>query len=140
VRAFVLDASVVMAWFFKDETNALAEHVMTLVESCHVHVPYHWHAEIANSMIIGERKGRAEPAFVKQFSLVIDNFDILPESPLAERNALSLLPLARQHQLTIYDALYLDLAQRRECPIATLDKALARAAVNAGVTVLGDTV
>jgi predicted nucleic acid-binding protein len=138
VKAFVLDASIVMAWFFKDETNALAEHVMTLVESCDVHVPYHWHAEVANSLIMGERKGRVETAFVDQFAQIIENLDILPESPLAERNAVSLLPLARQHQLTIYDALYLDLAQRRECPIATLDKALARAASEAGVTVLGD--
>ena len=44
--------------------------------------------------------------------------------------------LAKQFGLTVYDATYLELAVRKELPIATLDKALANASLEAGVTVL----
>jgi predicted nucleic acid-binding protein len=45
--------------------------------------------------------------------------------------------LADRFGLTAYDAVYLELAQRRRLPLATLDKAL-RAAANAlGMTLLG---
>jgi predicted nucleic acid-binding protein len=136
VQAFVLDASIALAWFFKDESNPLAEHVFALVENCDVHVPYHWYAEVANSMIVGERNGRAEKDWIEEFAQTIERLDILVETPSAEQRAFSLIPLARTHRLTIYDALYLSLAQRRALPIATLDKALARAARGLGVTVL----
>lgn len=42
--------------------------------------------------------------------------------------------LARMHRLTVYDAAYLDVAQRRALPIASLDKRLREAAVSHGIT------
>ena len=45
--------------------------------------------------------------------------------------------LAFEHGLTFYDALYLELAIRRQLPLATLDNDLQRAAAASGVEVVG---
>jgi predicted nucleic acid-binding protein len=45
--------------------------------------------------------------------------------------------LAERYQLTLYDAAYLELAQRRKLPLATLDKDLIRAGKTLGMTLLG---
>lgn len=45
--------------------------------------------------------------------------------------------LAVVWRLTVYDAAYLELALRAGLPLATLDRALAAAAIGTGVTVLG---
>ena len=47
-----------------------------------------------------------------------------------------LLSLARRHRLTVYDAAYLELAQRKGTTLATLDQPLARAARAEHVTLL----
>ena len=41
--------------------------------------------------------------------------------------------LARQYNLTMYDAMYLELALRQGLPLATLDRRLAQAASDVGV-------
>jgi predicted nucleic acid-binding protein len=46
------------------------------------------------------------------------------------------LALARHHRLTVYDATYLDVAQRRGLPLATRDQDLADAAKESGVTLI----
>ncbi|MGA3024296.1 MAG: type II toxin-antitoxin system VapC family toxin [Bryobacteraceae bacterium] len=43
------------------------------------------------------------------------------------------LDLAERHSLTVYDAAYLDLALREGLPLASLDNALCKAALNSGV-------
>lgn len=47
-----------------------------------------------------------------------------------------LLALGRANNLSSYDAAYLDLAMRSDCPIATLDKKLIEAAKKVDVTIL----
>jgi predicted nucleic acid-binding protein len=49
-----------------------------------------------------------------------------------------ILPIARAHRLTVYDALYLELAGRRGLPLATLDRELAAAARSVGIEILGE--
>ena len=48
-------------------------------------------------------------------------------------NEADVLSLARRHQLTVYDAAYLELARRDGLALATLDAALQRAARAEGV-------
>ena len=47
--------------------------------------------------------------------------------------------LAERHDLSFYDAVYLELAKRHTAPIATFDKALARAAAAEGLSLICDT-
>jgi predicted nucleic acid-binding protein len=49
----------------------------------------------------------------------------------------TILHLADRFQLTPYDAAYLELAQRRTLPLATLDKALGAGARTLGISLLG---
>jgi predicted nucleic acid-binding protein len=55
------------------------------------------------------------------------------ENPGRTQVFVSVRTLASQYQLTAYDAAYLELAIRHKLPIASLDKALSRAALAAGV-------
>lgn len=132
----MLDASMAMAWHFKDEETggtAAVEH-MTLDHA--VVVPRHWFAEVANAMLIGERKGRTTvpdcARFIDRIADLMLVIDDLGGLDLASR----LLPLARAHGLTVYDALYLELAERRGLPLASLDDDLCAAAFRIGVPLI----
>jgi len=55
----------------------------------------------------------------------------------ADRTFPHVLPLCRKYSLTSYDAAYLELAIRRQLPLASLDTELRLGAKHAGIKVLG---
>jgi len=59
---FALDASVTLAWFFEDESNPYADAVAARLPECRAVVPSIWPLEIANALLVGERRGRATQA------------------------------------------------------------------------------
>ena len=134
--AFVLDASIALAWHFDDESDAFAEAVGRRSAFERVIVPSHWHAEVANGLLVGERRRRTTAEQILAFSTRLAALDLeiepLSESALFER----VLPLARAHRLTVYDAIYLEVAGRRGLGLATLDGALETAARSAGVSTM----
>ena len=65
----------------------------------------------------------------------LNGFDIQVDQASLDQAWRDTLELADQYRLTVYDAAYLELAQRRALPLATLDEALAQAARQAGVPV-----
>src|SRR5262249_50501207 len=81
--------------------------------------------ELHNVLLMGERKGRLKESQTAQFLRYVSNLPIEIDPAPDNRAALN---IARSHKLSFYDAAYLELAQRRSLPIATLDDALARAA------------
>jgi predicted nucleic acid-binding protein len=121
---FVLDASVAVAWTYADQhPSALEAHRRIANE--HAFVPCLWWFEVRNVLIIHERRGRLSEfetagalRDLSQLRMVVDH---APDEQ-------SVLALARRHRLTVYDAAYLELAQREHVPLATLDIALIRAA------------
>ena len=130
----VIDASVVAAWHFPDERSAEGDAILARLESDRALMPALWWFEVRNVLLIGERRGRTAPEHTEPF------FDFLRElpielAPLPEE--LTALRLARRHQLSFYDAVYLELAQRERIALATLDRALARAAIAEGVPLIG---
>jgi predicted nucleic acid-binding protein len=79
-------------------------------------------------MLMALRRKRIQP---DRPALFWDELAVLPievESPLPPDRAKAVLALGLQHGLTVYDAAYLDLAQRKGIPLATLDSALLKAA------------
>lgn len=133
MNALVVDASIALAWYFKDEESALAMAAFEASNSMRVVVPPHWYFEVSNGMLMGERRGRMEPTdvgpFVSRLSdLMIDIDDAIVSSAMTQ-----ILPIARDYRLTVYDALYLELAGRHALPLATLDADLASAARRVGV-------
>lgn len=129
----VLDASVAVASLFEDErTPAIVAAIASIAEAGAV-VPALWRLEVANGLRMAIRRRRIDIAF-RNASLA--RLSDLPIEIDAETNThawQATLHLADRYELTPYDAAYLELAQRRRLPLATLDGRLARAAADAGV-------
>ena len=133
----VLDASVALAWCFPDESSAGAERLLdSMADGSKAIVPAIWPFEIANALLTAERRKRLSMAQVtstlKELALLPITIDgVQVESVFGE-----VLAVARQGQLTEYDAAYLELALREALPLATLDDRLRRAARNVGVSLV----
>lgn len=133
--AFVLDASVTLAWFFPDEGNALADHALDVAAVEGAIVPAIWSLEVANVLLHAERRQRVAPQDVHSFVGLLLRMpievDAMAMTPAATFG--SVADLARDHRLTAYDASYLELARRRGLPIASLDARHIAAAMELGV-------
>lgn len=130
---FVLDASVALAWLFRDEQNAYAHRMLRRLEDEPAVVPAVWILEMANGLLVAERRGRFTAADVTHIygtlaDLPIESSDLTLEQALGP-----LLDLARVHELSAYDAAYLELAMREGLPLATQDADLRKAATSSGV-------
>jgi predicted nucleic acid-binding protein len=79
---------------------------------------------------MGERRRRIT---ADQTSAFLADLAILPFEIDDQPRETSVLALARKYKLTAYDAAYLELAQRKNMPLATADRALAKATKAAGV-------
>jgi predicted nucleic acid-binding protein len=86
---------------------------------------------------LAEKNGRIPADRVAEFVAFVGSMQIEADNEAPQRAFSHLLPLCRKHQLTSYDAIYLDLAVRRQLPLATLDGPLRKAAKKLGVKLLG---
>lgn len=135
--SFVLDCSVAMAWLFNDEATAKTAELLNRLAMETVLVPAWWFVEITNVLALAERKGRITPAQSGAFVADIGKLEVELDDEAPSRAFTHLLGLCRTHRLTSYDAMYLDLALRRQLPLATLDDDLRKAAKRSGVSLLG---
>ena len=133
---FVLDCSVSISWIFSDEHSDYAEAVLRLLENQQAIVPSIWFLEMANVLLVGERRGRITQAQTSQALLLLAALDILVDDKTENQAFSTTLALGREQKLAAYDAAYLELAIRLEIPLATLDERLATAANRCGVIVL----
>ena len=135
MNVFVLDASVASSWVFPDEFDPIAENArIALRDGDTALTPAIWWYELRNTLVVGERRLRLNIHASEQFLAALGSFDIRVH-PLPA-NAEPLFELARRHKLSFYDAAYLALAIAEGAPLATLDKALAKAAEREGVELL----
>ena len=131
MTSMVLDCSSVLAWFFEDERDADALRLMDALAAARAHVPSLWPYEIANAMLVAERRGRLKADSIADGMEAMEALDIVVEpGKTIERE---LVELARQNSLSVYDASYLALAMQLKIPLATRDKSLKRAAKAVGV-------
>jgi predicted nucleic acid-binding protein len=132
---FVLDASVVASWCFPDESHPNAEAAFQRIADETALVPALLWFELRNLLLMGERRGRLSDA---QITLSLRDLSELPIEVDHDPDESRVLALARTHRLTVYDAVYLELAQRKELPLATLDGALINAARAESVSLVGE--
>ncbi|MBI2191167.1 MAG: type II toxin-antitoxin system VapC family toxin [Planctomycetes bacterium] len=132
-EAFVLDGSVAVAWFFEDEADAYAEAIENSLLAASAVVPSLWRLEVANALLVGERRKRTTEAKVTAMLALLESLPITIDDETGARAWRESLHLARVHDLSVYDAAYLELALRRSLPIATMDAMLKSGAVAAGV-------
>jgi predicted nucleic acid-binding protein len=131
---YVVDPSVALAWLLPDETNAAANALRLAVEEgAEAWIPVHWWLEIGNGLLMAERRGRITAEAIAQALSLVDALPLEEDEKTAEQIPVRTLALARKHGLTIYDAAYLELAQRRGAILATFDDQLLKAAKKEGV-------
>lgn len=138
--SLVLDASVALSWLFEREKAAdaeLADRALGAIATTRVLVPTLWHTEVANGLLVGERRRVVSEAQVIDYLVKLSRLAIATDdaSPAGRRDAV--IALAREHGLTAYDASYLDLALRTGSVLATFDSQLAGAMRRAGGDVFG---
>jgi predicted nucleic acid-binding protein len=137
MAGFIADASASLPWCFEDEATTWSEALLDRVTGGEpLIVPAHWMPEIANAMYIAERKGRLEFGRAEAFLVRIDLFELRVQTALTSAEDKAALVLGRKHRLTIYDAIYLELAIRMGLELATLDGELIAAAIREDVKLL----
>ncbi len=135
--SLVLDSSVTLAWLFSDELTDPVRQVFERVTMSRAWVPALWRLEVANSLHMAVRRRRIDVAFrdASLSDLALLNIGTDPDTDSFAWS--DTLQLADAHSLTLYDAAYLELAQRLGVPLATLDEDLRKAAYAVGVGLLG---
>lgn len=132
--AFVLDCSAALPWIFGDEPTPATDRLLDdLTAGAEAWVPALWHLELGNVLIGAQRRKRIDQAGIEAFLGTLETYSILVDDETMTRAWGKTLDLAMQYKLSTYDAAYLELALRRNLPLATLDEALIAAATSAGV-------
>ncbi|MGH9759759.1 MAG: type II toxin-antitoxin system VapC family toxin [Blastocatellia bacterium] len=138
MKHFVLDASVALAWFVDKTMPSLAVRARQLLLTGAVAVvPPLWHLEMANGLSVAERRRilSAQDAADSLTHLeqllsrgIESNMDFVP--------ARQAFATAQAYHLSAYDSVYLNLARQQKIPLATLDRQLSAAALQAHVELL----
>jgi predicted nucleic acid-binding protein len=138
VNRFVLDASIALAWFIDRPIAPYARRVQQwLLRGDRAVVPSVWRLEVANGLVVAERRGLHTPSDI---AFALQNFETVLTQSVEESS--HPIPMRRvvvtagQFRLTAYDAEYLDTARLQNLPLATLDRQLEAAAVQAGVPIV----
>jgi predicted nucleic acid-binding protein len=135
---FVADASVAIAWVHPAQATAHTGAMLdAIAEGATLEVPALWPLEVANALTVLARRRKltdderqAGLGWLRGLPLRIDHeMALLAFSRLSE--------LAVAHQLSVYDAAYLELAQRRRLVLGCKDGPLRTAAKRAGVSLWG---
>jgi predicted nucleic acid-binding protein len=132
---FVLDGSVTLAWLFHDERDAYADSIVAKLPAVEMLVPRLWHLEIANVLLVGERRGRCTQADTTTWLAFLGGLPIIVDVATEAQAWSDTIALGRLHGLSAYDAAYLELAMREGVAIATLDAKLEAAATAVGVAI-----
>ena len=136
MSGFVLDCSVAANWLFDDEATPETDALLDQLKEEGAVVPGIWHLEISNVLVRAERRKRISTAKVAAYLQLLRRLAIVTDTETDERALRETLMLAREWTLSTYDAAYLELAMPRGKPLATLDRALIRAARYAAVEIL----
>ncbi len=137
MKALVIDAATALGFLMSDEQAPRAIDALDALErGVPAFVPAHWPLEVANGLLMAERRKRASQADVTEALHVVLSLPIDIDRDTARHVTGETSALARQYGLAVYDAAYLELAMRLGATLATGDAALARAAKRAGVGLL----
>ena len=134
MNQFVLDNSVAMRWLLASPQQALQDYAHAVLQSMTetgAVVPNLWHLEAVNVLVVAERKADVEVSEVERFIAQLEELPISVDLQTSQRSFNRILSLTRAYNLSSYDAAYLELAIRENLPLASLDKALIKAAKKA---------
>jgi predicted nucleic acid-binding protein len=133
----VLDASMTVAWLFATERTEIPRATLRRVAANGAIVPSLWRLEVANVLRNAVRRGRCDEAYASRCLQRLARLRIVVDAETDLHAWGNTRRVASAHNLTLYDAAYLELSLRRQRPLASCDAALLIAAQTAGVDVLG---
>ncbi len=129
----VVDCSVTMAWCFENQSDEFTRRVLSGLNENEAYVPSIWPYEVANSLVVAERRKKLSRSGTTGFVTILSGLPIEIEEDSHGRALAAILDMARDQHLSAYDAAYLELALRRGFALATRDESLKRAARSLGV-------
>jgi predicted nucleic acid-binding protein len=135
--SFVLDSSVALTWCFEDERTPATEALLKRVVETGAIVPVLWPLEVLNALAMAERRKRVDRDTRHRLAGLLRELPIRVDIDSAAMAWTDTAALAERHQLTLYDASYLEVARRLALPLGTLDGALRKAADSIRVPLLG---
>ncbi len=136
MSAIIVDCSIALAWSVESQASPLTVECERIVGEEGGRVPFIFPVEIGNALLILERRGKLRGDQLDRALVELDLIELEIDDALIDTAHSVLIPIARKHGLTLYDAAYLELALRTGLPLATRDDALAAAARKAGAQLL----
>jgi predicted nucleic acid-binding protein len=137
LSGIVVDASIALSWCFPDEQTSLSIKILDMLKAGEsAVVPSFWCVEVLNTLLVGEKRGRIKPEQTEAFLGDLRTLAPLLDFASFEQVCGVVQKISREHRLTPYDALYVELALRTGCRLATLDHAQREAAAALGIECL----
>jgi len=134
--AFVLDSSVALAMLLPDERSESADRLAEAFLRSFACVPAVWPLEVRNALLVAHRSRRLSAREFDERLAVLGELPIeVDREPRAESLSRA-MEIARRHGLSVYDATYLELAERASLPLATFDRKLRKAGSALGIPTL----
>jgi predicted nucleic acid-binding protein len=133
----VIGASLTLAWYFEDESTPATEDVLDRVVAKGALVPALWRLEVANAFQMALRRRRMDAVARDESLADLSAMSIMIDPHTNDYAWSATLRLAERFSLTVYDAAYLELAQRHSLPLATLDQDMRTAAAALNIELLG---
>jgi predicted nucleic acid-binding protein len=132
--SIVVDASVTLSWCFPDEQTLASISVLDRLKAGdRALVPAFWAMEVLNTLLVGERRGRITASQTRAFLDTLRILNPIHDYARLEKVVGPIQIICRDHRLTPYAALYIELALRSGSPLATLDQPQRQAATALGV-------
>lgn len=128
----VLDCSVAMSWCFEDEATAESDALLEAISKQGSWVPNLWHLEVGNVLLQATKRRRITLSNRTAMLQLLSKLPLETDSQTHTQVFRESLNLAQHYQLSLYDAAYLELAMRKNLPLATYDEALIVAGKKAG--------
>jgi predicted nucleic acid-binding protein len=135
MTTIVVDASFAGAWILPDEHSGESETVLQAVLDGkeNIAVPDLWAYEMLNLLLSACRRGRIDIDRMEQAVNLVQRIPVSYYDHQAPLLANRVIRLAVRFSLSAYDAAYLELADRLQCPLRSLDKNLTAAASSLGL-------
>lgn len=130
---FVVDNSVVLSWVLKDENSKKSQKILNNLTSSRGYVPSLWPYELANALFVAQKRDRIKEVDSAAFIKHLKKLPIFIEESEYDTITKDVLSLSREHNITVYDASYMELAIRKNIAMASFDKLIIRLCQKIGI-------
>ncbi len=138
MKPIVIDPSAAAAWVLPDEMQPAANDLYAQARTTPdlFHAPQLWLWEMGNVLVTGHRRGRLALEDVERGQALLAALPVVMDAPPNAHRQAQIARLALTHELSYYDASYLELVLRLNGQLASRDRKLLAAAAACGIVCL----